>query len=65
MLHVKTRAGWRETSPLAVNRIGEFDHLSEEELVDLLRREAKELGILESEPPMKLIEGEKQGSFTK
>jgi hypothetical protein len=37
--------------------------MSEEELIELLRREAKELGIIE--PPMKLIEGKKQESFKK
>jgi Erythronolide synthase docking domain len=34
--------------------------MSEEELIEYLRQSAKELGIIESEPPMKLIEGEKR-----
>jgi hypothetical protein len=37
--------------------------MSEEELFEYLRREAKELGI--SEPPMKLVEGKKQKAFAK
>jgi hypothetical protein len=55
---MKTRAKWRETSKLEVSR----DRLSDEELLALLRREVQELGILESEPPMKLVEGKKQRS---
>jgi hypothetical protein len=54
---VKTQARWRETSQLEISRVGEFDRLSDEELLDLLRREAQELGILESEPPMQLTDG--------
>jgi hypothetical protein len=52
---LKTRAGWRETSQPEVGRVGEFERMSEEELIEYLRQSAKELGIIESEPPMKLI----------
>jgi hypothetical protein len=60
---MKTRAKWRGTSQLEVGRVGGFDHMTDEELYALLREESKI--ILESEPPMKLMEGKKQRSFTK
>ena len=59
---LKTRAGWREANQVEAARVNEFDHMTRDELRQMLR---ERLEILEGAPPrLKVIEAGKREART-
>jgi hypothetical protein len=45
---LKTRAGWRDVQQVEHGRPGEFDQMTDEELVEIIRESAREFGMVEA-----------------
>jgi hypothetical protein len=44
---LKSRAGWRDVQQVEHGRANEFDRMTDEELIEIVRQEARKLGFVE------------------